>query len=92
MDGKAVGDLNATDEFRRTLTSVGTRVWNTTTPLVSTSEAMCAFTNISGKFFGEQEFVKIAPSSDGKMWELKMSMGRGSTFVSAGVRCFARYQ
>jgi len=87
------GDLNATKEFRVTFErGSSNRVWATTNPLVPTNAAMCAFTTISGKFFGEGEFARIAPSPDGSKWQLSVSMGAGSNYISAGVRCFSRFQ
>jgi len=89
MDAKGnVNDLDGIREF--SLTHNGSGVFADSVTMAPIDRAMCAFTSISGKFFGDRELARI--SSNGTNWVLTIAQGRGSNFMSVGARCFARFQ
>jgi hypothetical protein len=84
-----VGDANSVPDYL-----IGGDVGSASAVMARTSEAMCAFTLIQGKFAGNGEMVQIrAEDVNGvERWVLRMTKGAGSDYVRVGARCFARDQ
>lgn len=84
-----IGDANDVPEF-----TAGGYASSGVAVMAPTSDAMCAFTRIEGKFAGGGEWVQIRPEMiDGvERWVLRTGRGGGSDYVRAGARCFTRFQ
>ena len=83
--GGLTGDVNAVPEF-----SIGGNLASDGVVMAPTDRAMCALTEVTGKFFGGGESVRIRAA--GSVWVMMTAKGAGSNFVAAKARCFARNQ
>ena len=86
-DGRYV-DANNTDSLFTAQGPIGKA------EMAPTSKAMCALTQIRGKFAGGGEYVQIRPELVGseEKWVLRTHRGSASDNVFATARCFARLQ